>query len=358
MFRVIMWNEAWSRSSRPGLVAATLVMESFAKTNPGQMDENGCSLSLGKSAHARIVQIILNVEWRTRSDWMTTNAGVAKWQSTILWSTLFIYAVGRVLQLYPERFPILLIVSLQVVPPAVFALVHGCILYRIRGMLTFTGLCLGSGALCESLSLRTGFPFGHYYFTDFMGPRVFHVPTLLVLAYLGIGYCSWVLSLLMLGYRNRKITGTRAIALPFLASLIMVAWDFSMEAIWSTVDHAWIWRDGGAFFGVPISNFFGWYFTVFLFNQAFALYCRTNPAKPLPASGSYWRAAIVCYGVCAFGNLLIFRAGLFPDSVTDASGKQWVTMDILIACTLVSLFLMAPMALLAWHRLRVQEVQS
>lgn len=289
---------------------------------------------------------------------MTTNAGAARWQTGILWATLFLYALGRILQLYPERFSILPIVFLQVVPPAVFALVHGCILYRLKGMFAFTVLCLGAGALCESLSLRTGFPFGHYYFTDFMGPKVLQVPILLVLAYLGIGYCSWILSLLILGIRRQPLTRSRAIALPLLASLIMLAWDFSMEAIWSTVDRAWIWRDGGPFFGVPLSNFFGWYFTAFLFYQAFALYCRANPMRPLPASPNYWRAAILCYGVCAFGNLLIFKAGLFPYSVTDASGKTWLTMDILIACTLVSLFAMVPMALLAWHRSRVQEANS
>jgi hypothetical protein len=75
-------------------------------------------------------------------------------------------------------------------------------------------------------------------------------------------------------------------------------------------------------------------------------------------SGNFWRAAIVCYGVCALGNLLIFKAGLFPDSAVDATGKRWMTIDILIACTVVSLFAMLPMVLLAWHRLRVQEAGS
>lgn len=289
---------------------------------------------------------------------MARNASVARWQTGILWASLFLYALGRVIQLYPERFSILLIVFLQVVPPAVFALVHGCILYRIRGMFAFTALCLGAGALCESTSLRTGFPFGHYYFTDLMGPKVLHVPILLMLAYLGIGYCSWVLSLLILGYRREPPTGARGVTLALVASLIMVAWDFSMEAIWSTLDHAWIWRDGGSFFGVPISNFLGWYFTAFLFYQGFALYCGANPVKAAPASGNFWRAAIVCYGICALGNLLIFRAGLFPDSVIDATGKRWMTIDILIVCTVVSLFAMVPMVLLAWHRLRIQEAGS
>jgi putative membrane protein len=222
-------------------------------------------------------------------------------------------------------------------------------------MAAFTAFCLGAGALCESLSLRTGFPFGHYIFTDLMGPKVLQLPILLVLAYLGIGYCSWVLVVLILGYRNRPVSGTGVVSLPLLASLIMVSWDVSMEPIWSTIDRAWIWRDGGRFYGVPISNFLGWYFTAFLFYQAFALYRRANPIEMRVLSRGYWRSAIVCYAVCALGNLFIFRPGLFPHAVIDATGRQWMTKDILMVCVLVSLFGMTPMTLLAWHRLRVQE---
>ncbi len=286
---------------------------------------------------------------------MTTNSAVGKGQMVILWTMLFFYATGRVMQMYPDRFSILQIVLMQVAPPAIFAWVHGSILYRLKGMAAFTVFCPGTGAVCESLSLRTGFPFGHYFFTGFMGPQVFHLPILLVLAYLGIGYCSWVLSLLILGYSNKALTRGSTIAVPLLASLIMVLWDLSMEPTWATLDRAWIWRDGGWFLGVPVSNFLGWYFTAFLFYQAFALYCRAYPAGAIPLSRSYWRAAILCYGVCASGNLLVFRTGLFPPSVTDASGRQWLTMDILAACVVVSVFAMIPVALLSWRRLKAQE---
>jgi uncharacterized membrane protein len=145
--------------------------------------------------------------------------------------SLLLYAQGRICQLYPERISIQLIVVMQVVPPAVLALVHGSILYGVRGMFAFAAFCLGVGAACESLSLCIGFPFGHYYFTSLMGPTIFRVPILLVLAYLGIGYCSWVLSLLILGYRNRTLTGSGVISVPLLAGFIMLAWDLSMEAI-------------------------------------------------------------------------------------------------------------------------------
>ena len=61
----------------------------------------------------------------------------------LLWATLAIYLGARICQLYADRLPTLLIVVLHVVPPAVFALVHGSILYRFRGTLVFTALCLG-----------------------------------------------------------------------------------------------------------------------------------------------------------------------------------------------------------------------
>lgn|SRR5215469_14914082 len=214
--------------------------------------------------------------------------------------------------------------------------------------------CLGVGALFESLSLRSGFPFGHYYFTTVMGPKLFQIPILLVLAYLGIGYCSWVLSVLISGSRSKPLAGPRLLLVPALASVIMLAWDLSMKADWSTVDRAWIWRDGGAFFGVPVSNFFGWYFTTYVFYVAFAFYCKAWPVLSCPSSRSYWRAPIVLYGICALGNLLIIRLPTAPPNVTDAAGRHWTTSNILTTCALISLLVMVPMAVLAWHRLEVQ----
>ena len=286
---------------------------------------------------------------------MVGSESVGRGQIVVLWTMVALYAVGRVVQQYPGTIPVLLIVALQVVPPALFAWVHASVVYGFRGMLAFTAFCLGAGGLCESLSPRTGFPFGHYFFTSLMGPKVLDVPILLVLAYLGIGYCSWVLAVLILGHRDRAITGAQIVATPLLASLIMVAWDISMDSIWATLDKAWIWRDGGSYFGVPISNFAGWYFTAFLFYQAFALYLRATPAT-MRAPSRLWRTPVLIYGICALGNLLVFRKGLFAPTGTDATGKVWNTPDILMASVLVSLLVMTPFAALAWFRSRDTQV--
>ena len=287
---------------------------------------------------------------------MANSIGINRSQTYLIWGMVLLYTLARLSQLYANRLPTLLIVILHVVPPAIFALVHGGILYRMKGISIFAILCLGFGALAETLSVRTGFPFGHYYFTEVMGPKILQVPFFLALAYLGIGYVSWILALIILGYLDKPLTGVRVFALPILASLIMLAWDLSMDPNWSTLDHVWIWEEGGAYFGVPLTNFFGWFLTAYLYYQAFALYCRSKPTTPGRPSRSYWYAASVLYGICAAGNTLILKLPMAPPVVTDASGKQWLTSDILGSCILVSLLLMLPFALLAW--LRVQELRT
>ena len=105
-----------------------------------------------------------------------------------LLALLFLFLVARILQLFAGRVLNLLIVTFHVIPPALFAVVHGARIYRSRGILIFAALCLGVGILFESVSLRTGFPFGYYRFTDLMGPKLFDLPILLALAYVGMGY--------------------------------------------------------------------------------------------------------------------------------------------------------------------------
>jgi uncharacterized membrane protein len=242
-------------------------------------------------------------------------------------------------------------VALHVFPLALFAVIHGSVAYRGRGIAVFTCLCLGVGSAFESLSLRTGFPFGHYSFTNVMGPKLLQLPVMLALAYVGMGYISWIVGLLILGYASKPISGSRTFSLPILASFIMVAWDLAMEPVWATIDRAWIWRDGGAYFGVPVSNFFGWYLTVFVFYQLFALFLRGQPERPRSENRVwYWRLPILCYAASAGGNLLLAIPGT-SFAVTDAAGRQWMASDVIGVCALVSLFVMMPFAFLAWVRL-------
>jgi uncharacterized membrane protein len=63
-----------------------------------------------------------------------------------------------------------------------------------------------------------------------MGPKLFHVPILLGLAYIGMAYVSWSLARAILRDEKQGPSG-RWVALPILASFIMVAWDLAQDPV-------------------------------------------------------------------------------------------------------------------------------
>jgi uncharacterized membrane protein len=268
----------------------------------------------------------------------------------LLWSLIVLYAFARILQVWPGKVPMWGVVALHVFPPIAFALIHGAMIYRIRGILIFFAICFIAGNIFENLGVRTGFPFGRYYFTDLMGPKLSVVPIMLGLAYLGMAYLSWTLACLILG-DMQSLGRFRIVTLPVMASFIMVAWDLSMDPVWSTISHAWVWVRGGAYFGVPVSNFIGWFLTIYVIFQLFALYLRhRSPAmNRLPAH--YWRPAVIFYGVSAAGNILLAIPQDRVAIVYDATGVQWKVSDITLACALVSVLIMGTFATVAWVRI-------
>jgi putative membrane protein len=292
------------------------------------------------------------------NDPATNRAPVQAATNFVLWACVALYVIARILQVFPSNVPMLAIVALHVVPPLLFALVHGAIFHRARGILIFFAICLVVGNVAENVGARTGFPYGKYYFTAVMGPKLFAVPILLGLAYLGMAYLSWTLARVILGGAGGPLLGRRLVVLPLVAAFIMVAWDFSMDPVWSTIVHAWIWLKGGAYFGVPVSNFLGWYLTVYVIFQLFALYCKGRVADPGPLPPNYWRLPVLFYGASAAGNLLLLIPSPAPPVIADASGAQWRVTDIVGACALVSVFLMGALALLAWMRVNVGGNQA
>ncbi|MGA7921658.1 MAG: carotenoid biosynthesis protein [Candidatus Acidiferrales bacterium] len=240
-----------------------------------------------------------------------------------LWLLITIYAVARILQLFPGRVPMLPIVALHVLPPMLFALIQGAMLYRVRGILVFFTICVLVGNIVENIGVRTALPFGRYYFTEVMGPKLFSAPILLGLAYVGMGYLSWTLSRVILGCLGKQIRAAHLVTLPLLAAFIMVAWDFSMDPTWSTIVQAWVWEHGGIYFGVPLGNFLGWYLTVYLIFQLFALSLRGREANSEDLPQKYWQMTIVFYAVSAIGNVLLAIPRPVTSMVTDGSGAQW-----------------------------------
>ena len=276
----------------------------------------------------------------------------------VLGTLIAIYAYSRILQTFPGRTSMLEIVALHVLPPLLFALIHGTILYRLRGSLAFIVMCLVVGNIFENLGVRTGFPYGRYYFTAVMGPKIFAVPIFLGLAYIGMAYLSWTLARIILKNFQTPLAGPSVVAIPVVAAFIMVGWDLAMDPVWSTIVHAWIWQRGGSYFGVPLTNFLGWYLVVYIIYQIFALYLRRQPPNSQPLPPSFWRLPIIFYAVSAAGNLILLIPHHRIASISDPVGVQWNVSSILTACGFVSIFIIGGFAALAWLRLKPSTVAT
>ena len=272
--------------------------------------------------------------------------------ATVAYSILLAcYAVARVFQIVPGRLPLGAVVALHVLPLLLFGLIHGAISYRLSGIFWFLMICLIVGNICENLGVVTGFPFGRYYFTDAMGPKLFHVPILLGLAYVGMGYLSWTLGRLITGDFRLPLSGARTVTVPLVASFIMVAWDLANDPVWANINRLWVWQEGGRYFGVPLTNFLGWYLVIYAIYQLFAIYLRGRVLSNDPLPPSYWLWAIVFYAVSAAGNVIIVLPKTNPIAVFDATGEVWSVKLITATCALVSIFVMGAFVVIAWMRL-------
>ncbi len=141
---------------------------------------------------------------------------------------------------------------------------------------------LGSGfaiaLLFEHLGSRYGFLFGNYHYTDLLGFKAFGtVPVIIPIAWFMMLYPSWRVA----GRLLRKVrSGWFVPARIVIGALAMTAWDLSLDPRW-VADGGWVWHDGGAYFGIPLSNFLGWFVTAALIFLAWSRIDRGHRRESL-----------------------------------------------------------------------------
>jgi uncharacterized membrane protein len=271
-------------------------------------------------------------------------------QSHVLWAICLLFALYTVWSgLLPGTVPVEIDGLVLTVFLVVFALIHGAERYGWSGILVFVIICVLVSNASENLSILTGFPFGRYYYTDVLGPKLFLVPVLIGGAYTGAGYLSWIVAHVLLD-RLGPSDRFAVWSLPVVGAVLMVSWDLALDPSASTIGKAWIWIDGGGFFGVPFQNFAGWYLTVFLFLAPFSWYQSTRPVRE-SQSRDFWAQAITMYFLLGLRYPLLYVRSTDSGQVTDATGHVWNISDIRATAALVAIFTMIAFALIAWLRL-------
>ncbi len=98
------------------------------------------------------------------------------------------------------------------------------------------------GFIAELIGVRTGFPFGHYQFTEALRPVMWGVPPVIA--------CVW---LVLFAYVSQMRVH------PALAALWMAAIDMVIEPLGSNDLGYWTWLQDGPYYGIPTVNFAGWF---------------------------------------------------------------------------------------------------
>ena len=123
-----------------------------------------------------------------------------------------------------------------------------------RGLRRGGGAVATAGALgfaAELYGVATGRPFGHYAYSERLGPRIGGVPVLAAAAWAMMARPSWVVAGLIDERRPVRVA---------LAAGALTAWDVFLDPRMAA-DGYWSWPGGGRYEGIPATNFLGWWLT-------------------------------------------------------------------------------------------------
>lgn len=189
----------------------------------------------------------------------------------------------------------------------------------------------------EYSSINTGFPYGWYYYVDTTRDRelwVAGVPFFDSLSYVFLTYCSYALALLVLAPVKRVRgdlvlleTGRlrRSFSVLFLGSLFQVFLDIIIDPV-ALQGSRWFlgriygYREVGAHFGVPVSNYLGWLLVSAVLIAALQFIDRTGKgeAKPAGVAAAPYR--------CLYGPFLYLCVVIFNLTVTVYIGEELMAL--------------------------------
>jgi putative membrane protein len=153
-----------------------------------------------------------------------------------------------------------------------YVIVHGLRREGPQQILWFAVIVVVVGWIAEAVGISTGFPFGSYQYTDVMRPFIGDVPFVVLAVYGVMGYVSWAMARLIVGESIDVERASIRFDTPVVAAVLMVVWDLSMDPLRAGVEQRWIWTDGGAYFGIPLTNFAGWFVVTWVMFQSYAFY--------------------------------------------------------------------------------------
>lgn len=146
---------------------------------------------------------------------------------------------------------------------AVFLILSGMLgaLYFTRRFGTAIGLSLSafiflSTFIVEGAGAKTDFLFGSYDYTERFAPSVFGVP-------IAIGF-AWIMVVATSHVAARWMFPKGGVLYALAGGIGAVIMDLIIDPVAYQVKGYWIWEDTGWYYGIPWTNFFGWFVVSFV----------------------------------------------------------------------------------------------
>jgi len=168
-------------------------------------------------------------------------------------------------------------------------------------------------AAAELTGTKTGWPFGGYAYTDFLGPKLLgRVPFPIPLSWFAMGFAAFVIADAIVVTRGLRPRVGSAIV---LAAWLLTAWDLvldpSMAAPQLAYVHFWVWHEHGPYFGMPLRNLAGWFATGLTFIALGRALWR-EPVAPLAPP----LLPFVVYAIGVVWSMIIaVYAGMWPTAL-------------------------------------------
>ena len=199
--------------------------------------------------------------------------------------------------------------SFQIIPAILlsllgfsFALLHAITRQGWKNAALFLGLTAAISLLFESVGVATGWLYGGYHYTAEFGPRIFGlVPYLIPVNWFMMLYPSYIMAVRVFPGEGNK--WKQWIGIAASGGVIMTAWDLVMDPLMVVRGH-WVWESEGAYFGIPLQNYFGWWLTSLTILVIYQWGShRWGSRIPLPDL-LFDRLAITFYAVTGFGSVI------------------------------------------------------
>ncbi len=156
--------------------------------------------------------------------------------------------------------------SLHIVLGALAMFAFGVSALGWRRTAFFFALSVPISLGAELIGTGTGWPFGNYAYTDYLGYKVLgHVPYSIPLSWFYLGFASFLVGIAIAARFDLRPRGVWAVG---LGVWFLTVWDLVLDpamAHESMPVQFWTWHETGPYFGMPVQNFVGWSATGLLF---------------------------------------------------------------------------------------------